>query len=73
MADRDMAGMAALMGEVVEAMAGAQALGLSLLKAEMEALSQVMPGHPTAHGAEDEARLAAEDAAVEAGFDNLPV
>ena len=73
MADRDVTAMAALMGGAVEAMAGAQAMGLALLRAEMEALAQVMPGHIPAHGPEAEARLAAEEAAVEAGFDNLPV
>ena len=73
MAERDMAGMAALMGGAVEAMAGAQAMGLALLRAEMQALAQVMPGHHSADGAEDEARRLAEEASVEAGFDNLPV
>jgi len=73
MTGKDMTGMAALMGEAVEAMAGAQALGLALLRAEMEALGQVLPGHASAEGPEEEARRMAEEAAVEAGFDNLPV
>ena len=73
MTGKDMVGVAALMGGAVEAMAGAQAMGLALLRAEMEALVQVMPGHVSAHGPEEDARQAAEDAAVEAGFDNLPV
>ncbi len=70
---KDMAGMAGLMGEAVEAMAASQALGLALLKAEMDALAQMMPGHEAPQGPEDEARRAEEEARVEAGFDNLPV
>jgi len=70
----DPIGMAALMGEAVEAMAAGQAMGLALLKAEMAALAQVMPG---AAGQEPEAevelRRAEEEAAMEAGFDNMPV
>jgi hypothetical protein len=66
--------MAALMGEAVEAMAAGQAMGLALLKAEMEALTQVLPG---AVPDEDEATAArrrlAEDASQEADFDNMPV
>jgi len=73
MAKKDMVGMAGLMGEAVEAMAASQALGLALLKAEMDALAHLMPGHVADGGAEDEARRVAEEAAVEAGFDNLPV
>ena len=73
MAKKDMVGMAGLMGEAVEAMAATQAFGLAMLKAEMDALEQMMPGHEAAHGPEEEARRAAEEAAVEAGFDNLPV
>jgi hypothetical protein len=71
---KDMTDMAALMGEAVEAMAAGQAMGLALLKAEMAALAQVMPGAVgDATDAEIEARHAAEEAEVEAGFDNMPV
>ena len=70
---KDMVGMAALMGEAMEAMAATQAVGLAVLKAEMDALTSMMPGHEAPHGPEEEARRAAEEAAVEAGFDNLPV
>lgn len=70
MGRKEMVGMAGLMGGVVEAVAASQAFGLAALKAELDALAQVMPGHDTPA---DEARRAAEDAAVEAGFDNLPV
>lgn len=73
MAQKDMVGMAALMGEAVEAMAATQAMGLALLRAELEALGHVLPGQPVADAAEEEARRTAEEAAVEAGFDNLPV
>ena len=66
--------MAALMGEAVEAMAAGQAMGLALLKAEMEALTQVMPGDvPGETEAEAEQRRLAEEAAREDGFDNMPV
>lgn len=73
MAGKDAVGMAGLMGEAVEAVAAGQAFGLALLRAEMDALAQMMPGQQAAQGAQDEARRAAEEAAVEAGFDNLPV
>lgn len=66
--------MAALMGEAVEAMAARQAMGLALLKAEMEALTQVMPGDvPGETEAEAAQRRLAEEAAQEDGFDNMPV
>jgi hypothetical protein len=73
MAKKDMVGMAALMGEAVEAMAATQAMGLAVLHAEMAALAHMMPGQGAAQGPEAEARRAVEEAAVEAGFDNLPV
>lgn len=66
--------VAGLMGEAVEAAAAGQAMGLALLRAEMEALSQVMPGAAAPEdAAEAEARHAAEEAEIEAGFDNMPV
>lgn len=71
---RDMAGMAALMGEAVEAMTASQAVALALLRAEMDALAQILPGAgATETPAEAEARAAAEEAMTEAGFDNMPV
>lgn len=73
MAEKDMVGVAGLMGGAVEAVAASQALGLALLKAEMDALAQMMPGHDVPTGPEAEAARAAEEAAVEAGFDNMPV
>lgn len=70
----DLTDMAALMGGAVEAMVAGQAMGLALLKAEMEALAQVLPtAENDATAAEDEARAREEDAAREAGFDNMPV
>lgn len=71
MPGRDMTEMAGLMGEAVEAMAASQAFGLALLRAEMAALAQVMPGQP-GH-VPSEAQRAAADAEVEAAFDNMPV
>ena len=66
--------MAALMGEAVEAVAAGQAMGLALLKAEMEALTHVMPGDaPEETEAEAAQRRLAEEAAQEDGFDNMPV
>jgi hypothetical protein len=66
--------LAALTGAAVEALAASQAMGLALLKAEMEALAQVLPQEESPPSApEDEARARAEDAAREAGFDNMPV
>ena len=70
----DLTDMAALMGGAVEAMVAGQAMGLALLKAEMEALAQVLPtAENDVTAAEDEARAREEDAAREAGFDNMPV
>jgi hypothetical protein len=52
----------------------AQAAGLAVLKAEMEALSHVLPGGVTdSIGADDEAQRLADEAAREEGFDNMPV
>lgn len=66
--------MAALMGEAVEAMAAGQAMGLAVLKAEMEALTQVLPGAvPDEDAAAADQRRLAEEAALEADFDNMPV
>jgi len=73
MGEKHMVGLAALMGEAVEAATASQAIGLAVLKAEMDALASLMPGHVAPQGPEEEARRAAEEAAVEAGFDNLPV
>lgn len=70
----DATGMAALMGEAVEVMAAGQAIGLALLKAEMDALASVLPGMDVPETeAEVEARRAIEEAEVESGFDNMPV
>lgn len=51
----------------------AQIMGLALLRAEMEALAQLMPGHPVETEAETDARLAATDSAIEDSFDNMPI
>lgn len=65
-------GLTGFAAEALEAVALTQAMGLGVLRAEMEALTRVLPGHATTE-AEAEARLAAEAAEIEAGFDNMPV
>ena len=60
--------MAHLASEMTEAVMAGQATGLRLLFAEMEALTQVLPGHPLT-----EAERAAAEAETEAEFDNMPV
>ncbi|MBD1202529.1 MAG: hypothetical protein O9292_06830 [Rhodobacteraceae bacterium] len=69
--------IAGLMGEAVEAAAAGQALTLALLQAEMEAITQLMPGlapaQPAETEAEAEARQRAEEARIETDFDNMPV
>lgn len=65
------AALAHLAGEFVEAAVAAQNIGLALLQAEMQALTQVLPG--TAAPAHSEAELARAEAQVEADFDNMPV
>ncbi|TXI04518.1 MAG: hypothetical protein E6Q73_03045 [Pseudorhodobacter sp.] len=59
--------MAHLMGEVTEVAVAGQAAGLRLLAAEMQALSQMMPGLGGTAGQD------ATDAEIEADFDNMPV
>ena len=59
--------MAQLAGEVTEVMVAGQAAGLKILAAEMQALTQLMPGmaHPAGEGP--------SDAEIESDFDNMPV
>lgn len=60
---------------LAEATSTAQKAGLELLQAELHALTTLMPGLVPSE--EDEARQEAErravEAAVEEGFDNMPV
>ena len=69
--------IAGLMGEAVEAAVAGQALTLALLKAELEAITQMLPGLAPAVAteteAEAEARQRAEEARIETDFDNMPV
>jgi hypothetical protein len=59
------------MGEMTEVALAGQVVGLKTLAAEMEALSQVMPGLV---GAEPQAGAKGRtDAEIEADFDNMPV
>lgn len=66
----------AVTGALSGALTG-QRMAMSVLLAEMRALSALMPGQSAAHEeattAEAEARHRAEEAEVEAGFDNMPV
>ena len=67
-------GLTGFAAEALEAVALTQAMGLGVLRAEMEALTRVLPGQAADETeAEAEARLAAEAAEIEAGFDNMPV
>jgi hypothetical protein len=51
-----------------------QSLALGALGAEIQALAALMPGHgATAPAPVDEAQRREEEAAIEAGFDNMPV
>ncbi len=60
---------------LAEATAAAQKAGLEVLQAELQAMTTLIPG--LAPSQKDEATLEAErrarDAAVEEGFDNMPV
>ena len=58
--------------EAMEAVALTQAIGIGVLRAEMEALTRLLPGEAETEAAR-EARLAAKAAEIEAGFDNMPV
>jgi hypothetical protein len=60
--------VAHLAGEMTDAAMVGQAIGLRLLFAEMQALTQVMPGRAPL----DAGHMAA-DAEIEADFDNMPV
>jgi len=73
--DQDKDGDMALTGfadQAREVVALGQAIGLGVLQAEMEALTHLLPGKVETD-AEREARIAAEAAAIEDGFDNMPV
>ncbi|WGV16822.1 hypothetical protein [Fuscovulum ytuae] len=71
----DLARMAGWMGGALEAAAAGQALTLALLRAEMEAIAQLMPGVPAdpIPDAEEEATRRADEARIEEDHDNLPV
>lgn len=65
-------GLTGLADQAREAVALGQAIGLGMLQAEIEALTYALPGHVETDAAR-EARIAAEAAALEDGFDNMPV
>jgi hypothetical protein len=62
-------GLVEAAGRVAERVEDGMAAQMTLLRLEMEALAQLMPG-ACHHTPEELARI---DAAVEAGFDNMPV
>ena len=65
-------GLTGLAAQAREAVALGQAIGLGMLQAEIEALTHLLPGQVETDAAR-EARIAAEAAALEDGFDNMPV
>jgi|LakWasMe82_HOW10_FD_contig_21_823817_length_638_multi_5_in_0_out_0_2 hypothetical protein len=67
MSDKDP--MAELAGQMVETVVAGQTLGLKVLLAEMQALTEVIPGADN----ETEADRLKHEAAVEADFDNMPI
>lgn len=71
MTDKTIESFARLAGDMTAAAMSGQGAGLSLLQAEMRALSLLMPGAALPPRSDAE-RLAAETAA-EAEFDNMPV
>lgn len=71
MTDKTIESFAKLAGDLTAAAMSGQGAGLSLLQAELQALSLLMPGATLPERSEAE-RLAAE-AQTEADFDNMPV
>lgn len=73
--EEDLRKMAELASQAADAAAKGSAAGLALLLAEMNALSQMMPGlgRPALTSADTEAQARRVEAEVEAGFDNMPV
>ncbi|MBP6737411.1 MAG: hypothetical protein KA139_08235 [Rhodobacteraceae bacterium] len=71
MTDKTIETFAKLAGDLTTAAMTGQGAGLSLLQAEMQALSLLMPG--AALAARSEAEQQADEAATEADFDNMPV
>lgn len=57
--------------DMAEATSDAQKAGLQLLHLEFEALTRLMPGFAPVQ--KSETALREDEAATEAGFDNLPV
>jgi hypothetical protein len=75
--EHDLRDMARLAGAAADMAAVGQRTTMAVLLAEMQALASLMPGMPGA-GVSDrtedmEARHRAEEAEVEAAFDNMPV
>lgn len=72
--EQNLRDMARLAGSAADMAAAGQRGAMAVLLAEMQALASLMPGVPVSTDTEaDEARLRAEEAEVEAGFDNMPV
>jgi len=66
------AAFAVMAAELAEGLAIGQTAGLLVLRTELEALAQVMPGMAP-HRPATEAELQLADEAVEDGFENMPV
>jgi hypothetical protein len=75
--EHDLRDMARLAGAAADMAATGQRSAMAVLLAEMQALASLMPGVHPAPLSEDtetaEARRRAEEAEVEAAFDNMPV
>ena len=69
--EETMLDLAKLAGEMTEAVVEAESQVLHMVQAEMDALGNLVLMPPKAHKTEDEKR--AEEAAIEDGFDNMPV
>ena len=76
--EQNLRDMARLAGSAADMAAAGQRGAMAVLLAEMQALACLMPGVPVFSDTDtdteaDEARLRAEEAEVEASFDNMPV
>lgn len=71
MSDKTIESFAKLAGDMTAAAMSGQGAGLSLLRAELQALSLLIPGAELP--ARSEAQRLAAEAETEADFDNMPV
>lgn len=74
MADTNLDTLAQVAGQITSATMAGQEAGLHMLLAEMQALSVMLPGAALLpQPPKTDAERAAEEAATEADFDNMPV